>query len=45
MSVPFVDLHILPVLTASLTQKNIPKVTAPGKLVYIDDGNSFDAVL
>ena len=25
-------------LTIALPQKNLPKVTAPGKLIYVDDG-------
>lgn len=28
-----------------MSQKNLPRVTAPGKLIYIDDGNSFDVIL
>lgn len=28
-----------------MSQKNLPKVTAPGKLIYIDDGNSIVAIL
>ena len=28
-----------------MSQKNLPKVTAPGKLIYIDDGSSFDVIL
>ena len=31
--------HLFP-----LSQKNLPKVTAPGKLIFIDDGNSFCSI-
>lgn len=46
MSVVFVGQHVLGVLiTLFLSQKNLPKVTAPGKLIYIDDGSAFDVVI
>ena len=44
MLVLFINYHTSHLIIHS-SQKNITKVTAPGKLIYIDDGNSFDAVL